>query len=471
MRSKIFTGLFTFFLLFTFCTAVCNVQAQKRGNEKASKPNDKAKKLLAEGNKLFVKKDYRGAIGKYAEAIVLSPNYAEAHFWKGYAHYYLNEFNESGEELDAAFSQGYAAEQIYKVRWIVNFQKQNYEAALNDVQKGLEKEKNNVDYINALGEILVKKGSYKEAITALQNALKRNPNNGDLHHFLALSYSKTGDYVQQGVSADNAIKNNTKFIGETYILLGDSNLNAKKPGEAINYYQRALNVKDDLPEEFYDRFAQLYRSENRLGEAIDVARKGLKIYPKSSPLLINLTWYYSLADRHGEAVGAGEQAVRNAPDDSGAYTNLCRAYNNFNKLPQAIKACNDALKLTPNDGETFFYLGYAYTLSNKPALAADYYKKAVVRLSEYVRANPTNADGFYLLGNAYISDQQPKKAIEAYKESLKLSPNFVKAHYNLGNSYITDNNLAEARQEYNALLPLDKTYAEKLKKSIDTSGN
>lgn len=472
MRHRIYIGLLTYCLLLTFCAvAVSDVDAQLQEKEKRSKPNDKAKKLLTEGNKLFDKKDYRTAINKYAEAIVISPSYAEAHYWKGYAHYYLNEFNEAVEELDLAFNQGYSPLGIYKVRWVVNYQKQNYDAALSDVDNGLLKDKKNADFINGRSEILVKKGSYKEAIEALQNSIKLNPNNGDLYYLLALSYSKTGDVVQQAGNAMDAVKKATKFTGESYDLLGDSMVAARKPTEAMDAYKRALNVKPDMSEAFFIKVTQFYRAENRLSDAIDVARQGLKLYPRSSPLLVGLTWYYSLADRHGEAVGAGQQAVKNAPDDFAAHTNLCRAYNDMVRYPMAVISCGNALKIKPNDGETFLYLARANQFLNKPALAADYYRKAIASLTDYVRDNPGDPDGFYLLGNAHTLVSESGKAIEAYKKSLELSPNFMKAHYNLGSLYAVGKKSELATQEYEILLKLDKNYAQKLKATMDDNKN
>ncbi len=468
MKQKIYIGLITYFLMFTFCTAVVtDVHAQSKDKDKRSKPTDKAKKLVAEGNKLFNKKDFRTAINKYAEAIVLSPSYAEAHYWKGYAHYYLNEFSESVEALNTSLEQGYNPLEIYKVRWISNFQKQDYDAALSDVENGLLKDKNNTDFITGRSEILVRKGSYKEAVEALQDAIKINPNNGDLYYFAALSYSKTGDLEKQASNAEEAVKKATKYTGESYALMGDSKLASRKTGEAIEAYKKALNVKPEMPEEFFIKLSQSYRAENRLGEAIDTARQGLKPFPRSTPLLTGLTWYYSLADRYNEAVSAGQQAVKNAPDNAAAHTNLCRAYNDVEKFSQAVIECNAALKLASGDGETLFYLARASERLNKPALAADYYKKAVTGLIANASQNPTDPDAFYLLGNAYYKDLQTKKAIEAYKQSIEMIPNFVKAHFNLGNAYIYDENKAAAMQEYNTLLSLDKVYAEKLKKQIN----
>lgn len=468
MRRKLFITIFTSFLILTVGTfaAVSDVHAQPGKRDKQTKPTDKAKKLVSEGNKLFGKKDFRGAIAKYAEAVVLSPNYAEAYFWKGSAYYYLNEYNESGEDLDKAFDLGYSPVSVYKIRWAVNLQREKYEAALNDVQKGLEKEPNNVELSNALGEVLVKKGDYRAAVVPLLKTVQRNPKSGNTHYFLALSYSKTDDHKSQILSATEAIKNSTSFMGESYVLLGDGLVAEGNTKDATDAYKRAINVKPDLPEDFYINLSQLYRSYNNLPDAIDIAQKGLKIHQKSKTLLINLTWYYSLSDRYSEAVGAGQQAVKYAGEDAGAHTNLCRSYNDMGNYPAAVLSCNTALKIKPGDGETFLYLFTANSKLGKKALAADYLKKAVAGLGKYTQDFPTDPDGFYLLGNALYNDNQVKKAIEAYKESIRLSPNFMKANYNLGNAFIADEKPDDAQAQYNKLLTLDKNYAGKLKASM-----
>ncbi|MDQ3712234.1 MAG: tetratricopeptide repeat protein [Acidobacteriota bacterium] len=450
-----------------FSSPTTEIRAQEKNGSKQTKPSDKAKKLVAQADKLFFRKNYRLAIDKYAEAIAISPNYPAAHYWKGYAHYYLNEFDQTVEELDTAFNQKHTPLEIYKLRWYVNYQKGNYDAALNDIQAGLLLEPQNKDFAKGLGEAHFKKGSYQEAIPALENVIQSEPNNGDLFYFLAASYSKTGNDKQQAFYADEAIKKNTIYIADSYILLGDSFLNSNKKAEAIEAYKKAVNAKPEMTEKFYMDFSALYRDENRLNEAADMANKGLKIHPKSKDLLIKLTWYYSLSDRFVEAVGIGQQAARNAPDEFEAHTNLCRAYNDLKQYPQAIVECNKALKLKPTDGETFFYLGRAQASTNKVALAAESFKKAVAGLIEFTREFPLDADGHYLLGNAYVSDNQIKNAIASYNKSLELNPNFVKARLNLGSVYFSDDNMPAAREQYDALLKIDKVYAEKLKSIIE----
>jgi len=464
MSKKVFIGLTTYFLMFAFFAAfVGEVNAQPRN---AKKPNDRAKRLAAQGDQLFNQKDYRSAINKYAEAIVISPNYPAAHYWKGYAHYYLDEYDAAAEDLDMAFNQGHPRLEIYKIRWYVNFQKRNYDAALEDVQQGLRLEPSNVVFTSALGDIYLGKQDFQNAIASYKKSIELDPNNGDVYYFLALSYAQTGDYTQQRLMAIEAVKKNTGYAGESYRLIGDALSLAKKPADAILAYERALNVKPDSPVEVYTFLAGLYQSQSRLNDAVATAKKGVQLYPNDGNLFISLTWFYSLAERHNEAVGTGVQAIKLVPNEYMAYTNLCRAYNDTKQYSQAIATCNKALNLSPDDGETYYYLARAHDLTNKPDQATQYYKKAVIGLIEFVRNNPDSADAYYLLGNAYFADDQTGKAIEAFKKSLQLSPNFARAHYNIGYMYFLENNMTAARDHYNKLTKLDAPLAEKLKQAM-----
>ena len=465
MRTKIFIGLTSCVLMLAlFFAFIGEASAQPRNQGK--KPNDRAKKLAAQGDVLYNQKDYRGAINKYAEAIAISPNFPQAHFFKGSAHLFLDENDAAIEEFDAALLQGFAPMKVHELRWEAHFEKQNYDAALNDVRQGLRIEPNNSYLTLALGSIYLMKESYQDAIDTYNKVLSTNPNLPDVHYFVAFSYSRLGNFEQQELAAIEAIKKNTQYAGESYKLIGDALAVGRKPKEAILAYERALNVKPEM-QEVYSNLASIYQNQSRLTEAINTAKKGIKLFPDDENLWVALTWFYSLADRNTEAVGAGQQAVRVAPNQYMAHTNLCRAYNDTKQYPQAILSCNKALALQPNDGETSLYIARAYDLTNKPDLATQFYKKAVSGLIEYVRVNSESADAYYLLANAYFADQQRGKAIENFKKSLQFSPNFAKARYNLGYLYFLENNMSAAREQQSLLVKLDPVLGEKLKQAME----
>ncbi|MEJ7702043.1 MAG: tetratricopeptide repeat protein [Pyrinomonadaceae bacterium] len=434
-------------------------------NAQSKKPSDKAKKLAKQGDRFFQNKDYRNAVNKYAEAVILSPEFASAHFWKGYAHYNLKEIDQSIGDLNAAFEQGYKPLDVYKLRWYAFYEK-NYDLALKDVREVLKLEPANKELNIAIGNIYRSQKAFQEALDAYQKVVELDPNNRDVHYFIALSHFNLNNFLLQGAAAAEAIKRNTQFIGESYYLLGDSLQKAKKPVEAIQAYEKALNVKADILE-VYNNLAELYGSQNHFNKVIDTIKKGLHLFPDEGNLYVSLSWYYNLNDQPAQAVVAAQNAVKLLPEQAAGHTNLCRAYNDLKDYQLAVSACGNALRINPSDGETSFYLGRAYDLLSKPDEATKYYKQAVSGLEEFTRNKPSNPDGFYLLGNAFYADNQTEKAIEAYKKALELNPGFARAHYNLGYIYFLKKDMASALEKYDVLLKINAGLAEKFKKAIE----
>lgn len=450
-------------LLTVFSLSPADVQAQKK------KDVEKARKLAKQGDQFFNKKDYRGAANKYAEAITVLPQFPAAYFWKGYSHYYLNEYDQSINDFNQAESQGFDKPlEIYKVRWYLNFQAKNYDAALTDALGASRLDPNNVTYNMALGDIYRLKESYGDAAPYYKKAAELDQNNSDAQYFLAVSYANLGETEQQGLAALEALKRKTKYVGESYFYVADALNKGRKFDEAAEFYEKSIDLKPDIYAS-YNALSDIYRGRNEFEKAVAITRKGLEAFPKDANLYTSLAWYYSLADRPQDAIIAAKSAINLAPEQSMAYTNLCRAYNDAKEYQLAITTCNSALRINPGDGETYLYMARAYELTKQPDKAADLYKKAIDGLIKFTKDNPDYSDGFYLLGNAHFALGRDDEAIAAYNKCLQLAPRFAKARYSLGFTYlIGKKDKPKAREQYNLLRPVDSNLAEKLRQAIET---
>lgn len=426
----------------------------------------KSKQLVEQGNKLFKKKDFRNAIGKFSEALTVVPTNADALFWRGFSHYNLQENDAAYVDLSNALARGYKAVDIYKIRWFLNYERKDLPAALADARMALQADPNDLALLQAAGGISFELNNYVDALDFFSRAAKKSSENGDLHYSVARAHYALGNTQGEEAFASEAIKKRTRFLGESYFLLGDSYYKQGKSDEAIDAFMKALTAKPDIYAA-YPTLADVYRSQNRFNDAIEILRDGLRQFPNDGNFYTDLSWYYSLSNQHDEAIQAAQAGIKLLPNQYMAYTNLCRAYNDVNKPEMAISACNNALRLKPDDGETYFYLGRANSLLNRSAEASRHYKRAVTGLLDFTRDNPNSSDGFYLLGNALFADDQRDRAIEAYIRSLQLNPRFVKAIYNLGVIQALQNNKSAAMEQYNALLGLDADLAEKLRATID----
>ena len=457
MRKK-FIALITFLLLITAFSAV-STEAQPKKIDK------KAEKVAKQGDEFFLKKDYRSALNKYAEAISMAPNYPYAHFWKGYAHYYLDEYDQSLFELNTAFDQGYTPLEVYKVRWFVNVQKGNYDAALSDAQEGAKLEPNNINFQKGLASAYLGKKEYQNALVAYKKVASAEPNNGDISTFIAESHFNLGEYVEQGFAALEAIKKGTKFLGEAWFYVGDALQKGKKMDEAVEAYESSIAANPKIYGS-YNNLSELYRSKGRYEKAIGVMDKAKVQFPNDSTVYVNLSWYYSLSDKHPQAIAAAQKAIELDSSNSMGYTNLCRAYNDMDLYQQAISTCNKALKLNPGDGESNFYLGRAHDKLKSPQIAAGYFKKAVDGLVKFTGENPDYSDGYYLLGNARYATGDVENAIESYKKAIEISPRFAKARYNLALLYFVQEKPQLVQEQLNALKEIDSKLAAKLSETI-----
>jgi tetratricopeptide (TPR) repeat protein len=455
-------------LLLALVIPVTTASAQSKKERK------QAQQLEQEALKAFNQKNYRTTIDKAAASVAIVPANPNVHFWKGYAHYYLKEYDNAVAELDTALSQGYKPLDVYRIRSLAKFEKKDYDGALADFNDGLKLEPNNLMFLVGKAEINFNKEKYPDALATYQLALAQAPNNAELYYDVARTQQKLGNLNAQVSMAEEAIKRNTHLLGDAYNIAAEGYYRLRRYNEAEQAYVNAISrwkANNQKPPDMYIAYrtvGDIYRRLNRFDDAIKISKQAIVDFPNDGNLYTDISWYYSLANRNQEAIESAKAGITlSPPTEHLPYTNLCRAYNDTAQYQLAINACNAALRISPDDGETYFYLGRAYELSGRAKEAGSYYNKAVKGLEKYVSENLDYSDGFYLLGNAYYSNGQNQKAIDAYLKCLELSPRFTKARYNLGIIYALDKNKSGAMEQYNSLLSLDPTLAAKLKTEID----
>ncbi|HEX6279402.1 MAG TPA: tetratricopeptide repeat protein [Pyrinomonadaceae bacterium] len=450
-------------LIFLAAALLCvTVAAQEPSRKDIRKSNE----LVSDGNKAFNQKNYRDAIDKYAEAVVMVPRNATAHFWKGYAHYYLKEYPMALAELNMAEEQGHAAVDVSKVRWFIHYEGKNFDAALADVKRGLQAEPNNQMMLRAAGDIYFEKKNYPDSLAAYRQALLAAPNDGTLYYAIARVLQASGDVKGQEEAAAIAVSKPNQFLLESNYILADAQHRQRKFEQALATYNKLLAAHPDNIQ-IYRSMGDVFRGQSKFSDAIDITRQAINKWPQDGNLYTDISWYYSLNGQHKEAVETAQSAVRLLPEQYMGFTNLCRAHNDLKQYQFALTACNNALRLNPDDGETYFYLGRAYRELGKTAEANRAFDRSVPGLVTFTQNNPDYSDGFYLLGNAYSENGNFEKALEAYRKCLQLSPKFSRAWYNSGAIYVHLNKKNEAMTQYQALASLDADLASKLKQAID----
>jgi tetratricopeptide (TPR) repeat protein len=197
------------------------------------------------------------------------------------------------------------------------------------------------------GAMLLEQGSVEEAILSFRRALEYDEDNVLCHYSLALAYFRVGRYGEAMSEADKALSLNPEYIecynikgmiyneqgqylkamesfrrlleapsyGKPWIAhynLGFAAANAGNMEEALFYYSRALEEKDDYVQARYQRGLML----ERLGREEEALQEYLKVrdaLPENADIHFSIGRLYFRAGNAVEARMAFEWVMRYAP--------------------------------------------------------------------------------------------------------------------------------------------------------------
>jgi tetratricopeptide (TPR) repeat protein len=189
--------------------------------------------------------------------------------------------------------------------------------------------------------------------------------------------------------------------------------------EAIDHYQKALQLKPDYPET-YNNLGNVLAKTGRLPEAIAYYEQAIRLRPASAALLSNLAEaHYELgnalgnAGRLAEAVAQYEDALQVKPDYPEAKATLGFAFANLDRTKEAIALLQEALRLKPDYVEAHAYLGFSFSRAGR-------FSEAIAEYEAALRLRPGDADIHYNLGLALQAAGRPEEARAQFEETKRL---------------------------------------------------
>lgn len=206
--------------------------------------------------------------------------------------------------------------------------------------------------------------------------------------------------------------------------------------QAEEYLNRAINLRDDLPEAHYNLAKVLYLKK-QIPQAVQAYRKTLALNPGHSNALLGLGSALLSQGLIDAAVDCFRRAISLSPGNFKAYYNLGYIYHSRNKIDEAIEYYKQALEFNPDHADTISNLGAAYK-------AVQEYGKAKIWLEKALSLRPDEADSHNSLGTVYLATGETDKAIENFKRAVRLNPNHHIAYNNLGSAFFDLERLNDA---------------------------
>jgi tetratricopeptide (TPR) repeat protein len=234
--------------------------------------------------------------------------------------------------------------------------------------------------------------------------------------FGVLTIRRNADYRSDlSIWTDTVAKcpDNARALGG----LGGALLHAGRAAEAIQCYERALQLNPKLPD--YGLGAALLQV-GRAAEVIPIYERALRLDPNLADVCSDLGNALADVGRVPEAIQYYERALRLEPNHPEAHNNLGAVLYALGRMQEAIQHYQRALQIRPDYPEAEFNLGLA--LFNTGRL-----EEAVAAFRAVVQRNPGLVAAWCSLGHALERSGRTEEAAASFEEALRRAPDSTEA--------------------------------------------
>jgi tetratricopeptide (TPR) repeat protein len=263
--------------------------------------------------------DIKTAIENYNQAIKINPNYGLAYGGRGLARYNLGDKRGAIEDYNLAIKNNPKDSTAYYNRGLARYSLQEKQAALADYNEAIRINPNYADAYNNRGNVRGDFGNNQAAIKDYTQAIKINPSHSAALYNRGLARYNLGDYRTAIEDYNQAIKLNPNYTDAYYGRgLARSDLGEKQA--AIEDYNQTIKLDSNYSNAYYGR-----------GVA-----------------------HFDLGDRQA-AIEDYNQTLKLNPTYANAYYGLGLAYNALSKKQAALDAYRKAADLYKQQGNTKSY--------------------------------------------------------------------------------------------------------------------
>ncbi|HEV2830867.1 MAG TPA: tetratricopeptide repeat protein, partial [Hanamia sp.] len=338
---------------------------------------------------------------------------------------------------------------------------------------------------NQIGKLYYSGNEYKTAEDYFRKAMKANGNYIIYRQNVAdAMQSQAGQlvkevpepkaerlYITAAELADDDIRWNV--VGNYYFKI-------KQWAKAIEYYNKAISLKDNNPI-YYENRGLAFENMNQLKEAEESYKQALHYDSESGRYFNRLGVFYYVQKDYEQSIIYYQQALDREPEEPVYLDNITLAFEQMNQLDKAEPYYYRLLKISPANDKILNRLGVLYFKENKFEKALEYYDKAIEHnnqndiyfenkavlframkkdteaIAEFEKAlqiNPKNDVNWNDAAVLYFNAGNFDKAIEYYGKAIELKPGVSLYYENLGLAYEKKERLYEAIDNYKKALEI-----------------
>lgn len=309
--------------------------------------------------------------------------------------------------------------------------------AEGDLKKVLELKPDFARAYRAMGPIYLDAGKTDEAIQAFAKALELDPALTGVRIYYASALIKKNEPAKALIQLQTAIEKGEK-TALAFALLGLAEERTSKFEEAFTDYTRAIEMEPTSATALEGR-ARLYEKKGALDKAISDYSASYKSQP-SRDVDFRLASLYGRIGQPQAALSIYRRMLVEKPDDLPVRIEMAQVMQESGQPEEAAREVEKVLAVQPSNARLLVLAG-DIQFADKPAVAADYYQRAL-------QIDPANNRARTQLGAALVRATQYEKAIPVLSEALTRDPNNYPAHASLATAYFKLKQYAPSAREF-----------------------
>jgi tetratricopeptide (TPR) repeat protein len=293
--------------------------------------------------------------------------------------------------------------------------------ALELFQKAKDLAPDNADPYVQMGAVYLEQQHYPQALTAYEEALTRDPDRIEALASVAKILALKGNQRAGFARVEQQLDKTEDSRAEIYELLGRLSLDRQDYEKALNYLNKAEELKPDLLSASL-LIADIYMRQGKFDLAITQAEKIIGKHPKDHQPYMLLARLHDQKQEYEQANRYYRKVLALDTDSAAAANNLAWNYaEHGGRLDVALTLAQKARQLNPNDPRIAHTLGWIFYKSGAYQTAIRLLKESSEALKD---RDPTV---LYHLGLAYRKSGDHVLAKEALSKALRLGRDSTEA--------------------------------------------
>lgn len=267
--------------------------------------------------------------------------------------------------------------------------------------------------------------------------------------FSVKTYARCGVW-KNDLTLWNDVIDQYKTIDVAYINRGAYFVNKKRNAEAINDFNKAIELNSRNADAYCNR-GVLFMNEKRNDEAINDFNKVLELKPHYAKAYCNRGTVFMNENNNDKAINDFNKAIELKPDLAEAYNNRGNVFVSEKRNADALNGFNKAIELKSDYAEAYYNRGIVFVNEGRTAEAISNFNKAI-------EFNQNYANAYNNRGIIFVNQKRIPEAINDFTRAIELKPDYAEAYNNRGYIFVNEKRSDEAISDFNKAIELKPDY-------------